>query len=80
MEFLKSVGLVFDFIFSIFENIVNGIYGTIDIIRSIIELIFNITKILPNPLYGTLYTFLTLFLVIFTYKIFRKGWFICCGI
>lgn len=73
MEFLKSVGLVFDFIYSIFENIVNGIYGTIDIIRSIVELIFNITKILPNPLYGTLYTFLTLFLVIFTYKIFRKG-------
>ena len=71
--FLDSVFAVFDFIGSILSTIVDGISGTVSIITSLINLIFSIIKILPSPLYQCAYVFISLYLVIFTYKIFRKG-------
>lgn len=62
-----------NFIGSIFNAIYEGIYGTIQILGSIINLLINITMILPQPLYSCLVAFLSLYLIIFTYKIFREG-------
>lgn len=70
---MHSVQIIFDFIVSIFDTIVSGINGTISIITSLINLVLSIIKILPSPLYQCCYVFITLYLVIFTYKIFRKG-------
>ena len=64
---------LFDFIVSILGTIVDGIYGCIQIITSLINLFLSIIKILPSPLYQCCYIFISLYLVIFTYKIFRKG-------
>lgn len=73
MEIFDSLVAVFNFIYSIFQTIVDGIYGTIQVITSIVNLLFTIIKILPNPLYSTLYFFISLYIVIFTYKITRQG-------
>lgn len=73
MEFLESISAVFDFIYSVFDTIVKGIYGIISLITSLVNLVINITKILPNPLYPCFIVFVNLYLVIFTYQIIRKG-------
>lgn len=70
---IDSVKAVFDFIYSLLDTIISGIYGVIDIISSVIQLIISICKIIPNPLYSAFLFFISLYLVIFTYKIFRKG-------
>ena len=73
MQVLEIIGKVFNFIYSLLDTIIDGVFGTIEIISSIIELIISITRILPNPLYPCFLTFLSLYGVIFTFKIFRKG-------
>ena len=73
MILLDSVNVVIDFILSIFFSIVSGINGCISIITSIINLILSIIRILPSPLYECTFVFVTLYLTVFTYKIFRKG-------
>ena len=73
MVILDVIGKVFDFIYSLLDTIIDGIFGIVEIISSLIELIISITKILPNPLYPCLLVFLSLYSVIFIYKIFRKG-------
>ena len=73
MDFLDSIVAVFDFIYSVFSTIVDGIYGIISLVTSLINLVINITKILPNPLYPCFIVFVNLYLVIFTYQIIRKG-------
>lgn len=73
MEIFDSLVAVFNFIYSILQTIIDGIYGVIQIFGSITNLILSITKILPEPLYSTFYFFISLYVIIFTYKIFRKG-------
>ena len=73
MQVLDVIGKVFDFIYSLLDTIIEGVFGTIEIISSIIELIISITRILPNPLYPCFLAFVSLYGVIFTFKIFRKG-------
>lgn len=70
---MDSILAIFDFIYSIFDTIIQGIYGCIELVTSIVNLIINITKIIPSPMYQCLLAFLSLFIVIFSYKIFRKG-------
>lgn len=70
---IESIKAVFDFIYSIFDTIVSGIYGIISLITSFINLVLNITRILPNPLYPCFVVFVNLYLVIFIFKIMRKG-------
>lgn len=70
---MEAITSIFNFIYSIFDTIYQGIYGTISIIRSVINFIFSIIKILPNPLYGITFAFLSIYLTIFIYKIFRQG-------
>ena len=73
MDIFSPLVDLFNFIGSIFQTIYDGITGIITILSNIIELIFNIIGILPQPLYNCLFTFVSLYLIIFTYKIFRKG-------
>lgn len=72
-DFFDSVKSIFDFIYSIFDTIIQGIYGVISIITNFISLVGSIIRILPNPLYPCFLVFINLYLVIFVYKIFRKG-------
>ena len=72
-DFFQPVIDVFSFIGSILSSIIDGIYGTIQIISSLFELILSIFRIFPNPLYACLLTFVSIYSVIFIYKIFRKG-------
>ena len=69
---LDSIIAIFDFIYSIFDTIYNGIYGIIKIVESFINFIFSIIKILPNPLYPCMLAFMSVYLAIFIYKIFRN--------
>ena len=70
---MSSLIAIFDFIYSIFDSIYKGIYGLIKIIEATINFIFSIIRILPNPLYGCMFAFVSVYLVIFIYKIFRQG-------
>lgn len=70
---MDSIVAIFDFIYSIFDSIYKGIYGIIKIIQSTINFIFSIIRILPNPLYGCMFAFVSVYLVVFIYKILRKG-------
>lgn len=70
---MEAIFSVFNFINSILSTIIKGIRGTIDIINSVINLLISITRIIPNPLYGAFIVFITLYGIIFTYKIFRQG-------
>ena len=73
MEIFDTLISVFDFIYSLLDTIIQGIYGVIKIVSSLLELMISIARILPNPLYACFISFITLYGVIFTYKIFRKG-------
>lgn len=73
MDIFDSVVAVFNFIYSLLTTIIDGIYGTIQVITAIVNLLFNIIRLLPDPLYSTLYFFISLYIVIFTYKITRQG-------
>ena len=70
---LQSVIGVFDFIFSVLNIIVQGINGIISIISSLFTLIKSIFMILPSQLYYCFSAFLITYIVIFTFKIVRKG-------
>lgn len=73
MEVFDVLSDVFNFIGKIFSTIYEGIYGIISVISSFFNLLFNIIRILPNPLYPCMLSFLSLYLIIFIYKLFRKG-------
>lgn len=73
MDIFQPVIDVFSFIASVLSIIVEGITGISSIIRSILDLLLSITRILPNPLYPCLVSFITLYSVIFIYKLVRKG-------
>lgn len=64
---------VIQFVYSLLGTIVEGIYGIVSIINAIFTLVNNMIAILPNPLYNCLLFFISLYLIIFVYKIFRKG-------
>ena len=70
---MEAIYAIFNFIYSIFDTIYKGIYGIIKIIESSINFVFSIIKILPNPLYGVMFAFVSVYLAIFVYKIFRTG-------
>ena len=70
---MDAIYEVFNFIYSLLDTIIKGVSGAVSIVTSTIQLIYNISLIIPNPLYGAFLSFLSLYVVIFTYKIFRKG-------
>lgn len=72
-DFFESVKAIFDFIYSIFDTIIQGIFGLISIVTNLIGLANSIIRILPNPLYPCMLVFLNLYLVIFIFKVTRKG-------
>lgn len=65
-DFLQPVVDVFNFIVSILQTIINGIYGVVSIIGNIIKLILSLCRILPDPLYSTFW-FLFLFMVLYSF-------------
>lgn len=73
MEIIDSIVYVFDFIYSVFDTIIQGIFGLITIVTNLIGLANSIIRILPNPLYPCMLVFLNLYLVIFIFKVTRKG-------
>ena len=73
MEIFDSLVAVFNFIYSILNTIISGIYGVIQVFTSIFNLIVSITEIFPQPLYSTFCFFIALYVTIFAYKIFRQG-------
>lgn len=73
MEIIDSIVYVFDFIYSVFDTIIQGIFGLISITTNLIGLANSIIRILPNPLYPCMLVFLNLYLVIFIFKVTRKG-------
>lgn len=73
MDIFQPLIDVFNFIYSILDTIISGIFGILVIISSIINFILQITLILPNPLYPCFITFVSLYSVIFIFKIYRKG-------
>ena len=74
MEIFESVVAVFNFIFSVLETIVNGISGITSILVNVISLLLSITKILPTSLYVITYSFISVFSIVFLFKLIRKGW------
>lgn len=73
MDIFQPVIDFFNFIGGLISTIAEGITGIISIVISVINLLISITRILPSPLYPCLLVFLSLYSVIFVYKIFRQG-------
>lgn len=73
MEIFEPVISVFSFIFDFLQDIINGLMGCIGIIVALIDIIIEITRIIPDPLYTTFLFFVNLYVVIFTYKLIRRG-------
>lgn len=73
MEIFQPIIDVFNFIYSILETIIKGIYGCVEIVISLFEMIVEITRIIPDPLYTLFIVFVNLYFTIAVYKIFRKG-------
>lgn len=63
----------FGFISTIIGTIINGIYGIVNIIKGITNIIIRVIGVLPDNLAMITYIFVSLFSLILTYKIFRKG-------
>lgn len=73
MEIFQPVIDVFNFIASILDTIIKGIYGIIAIITSLLDIFIDIGRILPHPLSSTFVAFLGVWSVLVAFKIFRKG-------
>lgn len=72
-SFLNPIVEFFQFISTIIGTIINGIYGIVNIITGVINIIIKVIGVLPDNLSMITYIFVSLFSVILTYKIFRKG-------
>ena len=72
-SFFDPIIEFFNFLATIIGTIINGIYGIINIINGIVNLLFKIIGILPDNLSIISYVFVSLFSLILTYKIIRKG-------
>ena len=73
IEAFGSVISVFQFIFSLLQTIIEGVWGIYKIILNIPKTIDSILHIMPIQLYAPFSTFLTLYFIIMIFKLFRKG-------
>ena len=72
-DFFQPVIDVFNFIYSILDTIIKGITGCVGIVVSLVDIVVEIARIIPEPLYTVFMIFFDLYIVIATYKLFRKG-------
>lgn len=72
-SFFDPIVEFFQFISTLIETLVNGIYGIINIITGLFDLIIKIIGVLPDSLAMITYIFISIFTLILTYKIVRKG-------
>lgn len=70
---IESVKAVFDFIYSLLSTIIEAINGITLIFENIFTIIFNIIRVFPTSMYLIIFTFISLYLTIIIYKLFRKG-------